>query len=50
MARREPVVPAAQVWAAVQAPRWRWRARLVMTTQTAVLAPQSVAALWVVPA
>jgi len=47
----EQVVQVVQVWVAVQAPRWRSRVRLVLTTPVAAHAPQEVvaAALWAVP-
>jgi len=46
------LVQVAQVWVAVQAPRWRLRVQLVLTTPAAAHAPQEVvaAALWAVPA
>ena len=46
------VVQVVQVWVAVQAPRWRLRVQLALTTPAAAHAPQEVvaAALWAVPA
>ena len=48
----ELVVQVVQVWVAVQAPRWRLRVQLALTTPAAAHAPQEVvaAALWAVPA